>query len=159
MKLVPVTRDHHAQIDGWRYPEPYGFYDMDRFPEDIVDRHRPAFYERAWRATVSDNGELLGFWELTRDGDTLTIGLGMRPDLTGQGEGQRFVEHGLDVIAAAERPSRLRLEVSDVNIRARKVYERVGFRGTGQRRTLHPGGERVVFVEMVKPLAWWPEPR
>ena len=55
------------------------------------------------------------------------VGVGLRPDLTGQGFGASFVEQGLEFARLRFTPKRFRLSVAEFNARAARVYERVGF--------------------------------
>ena len=64
-----------------------------------------------------------------REGDEVRIGLGIRPDLTGQGLAQPFIEAGLRV-REPRSGSRgvFRLWVAGWNERALRAYRRAGFR-------------------------------
>ena len=62
-----------------------------------------------------------------KGGNTLDIGLGMRPDLTGKGAGQSFVKKGIEFAMQNFRPETLRLSVATFNKRAISVYEKEGF--------------------------------
>jgi [ribosomal protein S18]-alanine N-acetyltransferase len=64
---------------------------------------------------------------LKSDGDDVTIGLGLRPDLTGRGLGLPFVEAGMAFAREQFGPSRFRLSIATFNERAIRVYERAGF--------------------------------
>ena len=57
----------------------------------------------------------------------LDVGLGMRPDLTGRGLGTEFVHAGLRFPTENLSPLGFRLTVAASNLRAIRVYERVGF--------------------------------
>ena len=74
----------------------------------------------------------------------LDVGVGMRPDLTGQGLGREFasavLEHGRAVTGAGT----LRAVVQDWNARGRALLERLGFQETGQHRV---GEVRYVVYE------------
>jgi len=70
-------------------------------------------------------GALAGFFEFTETaGGVVEIGLGLRPDLTGQGLGGEFLAAGLEFAGARHYA----LAVAAFNHRAIAVYERAGFR-------------------------------
>src|SRR3954468_10399058 len=114
-------------IGAWHYPPPYSFYDWSADADDaalLLDAERRK--GRLFSAR-DDNGELAGFFELRAKSDDVTIGLGLRPDLTGRGLGREFVEAGLEFTREAFAPARFLLSVAAFNERAIKVYERAGF--------------------------------
>ncbi len=162
----PLTDADAREILTWRYDEPYAVYNMsseEGAEAELLDPRSPYF------GAHDESGALVGFFAfgtsaevenyaapaLYRDDETrrrgvLSIGLGLRPDLTGQrnGVGLAFVNAGLDVARQRFQPSTFRLFVMPFNERAIRTYERAGFRRT---RTLHVRnihGERD-FVEMV----------
>jgi ribosomal-protein-alanine N-acetyltransferase len=61
----------------------------------------------------------------------VVIGLGLRPDCTGKGLGQAFVEAGLEYAKQKFDPATFRLSVATFNRRAIRVYEKVGFKPDG----------------------------
>jgi RimJ/RimL family protein N-acetyltransferase len=65
----------------------------------------------------------------------------MRPDLTGHGFAQPFIQAGLDYASLEWRPKRFRLWVARWNERALRAYRRAGFREV-------PGDAESRFVEM-----------
>jgi RimJ/RimL family protein N-acetyltransferase len=79
------------------------------------------------------------------EGDEVRIGLGIRPDLTGRGLAQPFIQVGLRYAAEEWRPKRFRLWVAWWNERALRAYRRAGFRAVAE----HEGRSR--FVEMERP--------
>jgi ribosomal-protein-alanine N-acetyltransferase len=70
----------------------------------------------------------------------LDVGVGMRPDLVGQGLGPEFATTVLE-FAATRGATRLRAVVQDWNSRSLRLVERLGFVPTGT----HPVGD-VTFV-------------
>lgn len=123
------------QICAWRYAPPYDFYNIDASSiRELLDpdHHCIAVDDRA--------GRLAGFFTFgasarvrgaTRAGlyqePALDIGLGMRPDLTGHGQGLTFLNTGLLHAREQFRPERFRLVVAAFNSRAIQVYERASF--------------------------------
>ncbi|ASS69447.1 GNAT family N-acetyltransferase [Paenibacillus sp. RUD330] len=133
-----MTVSHAREIAGWSYAPPYDFYDMGEDDETIEELMR--------YTAILKGGALFGFYCLgswaqvpagrelgcyREESGAVDIGLGMDPEHAGRGEGTRFVSY---VVAEAIRigsPSLLRLTVASFNLRAKKVYERLGFRIVG----------------------------
>ena len=139
----PSTAATFEELAVWRYPAPYDFYDGD--VEPVLNP------ERFWDAR-DEAGVLVGFLYFEDKGSgALEIGLGLRPDLTGQGLGLEFFRAGLDFARAQFWPERIVLNVAGFNKRAIAVYERAGFRRTGAHvRSFERWGD-VPFVEMELP--------
>jgi ribosomal-protein-alanine N-acetyltransferase len=83
-------------VAAWRYDPPYDFYDAVADPEDLAELLDPV--QRAGRdfAVRDDSGNLVGFFMFKRQRDTVEVGLGLRPDLTGRGRGLSFLLAGLE---------------------------------------------------------------
>lgn len=130
-------------ICSWRYEGQYAVYDIGGANEkdvtaEMLDRRSPYY------AVRDEHGEVVGFfnfgssaqvWDSAEPGiyaesRTVTIGLGLRPDLTGQGRGigLAFVNAGLAFAREQFAPKHLRMYVMTFNTRAIRVYEEVGFR-------------------------------
>jgi ribosomal-protein-alanine N-acetyltransferase len=103
--------------------------------------------ERHFEARDAD-GDLAGFYYFETKGDALEYGLGMRPDLTGRGDGLEFVLAGLEFARRRFAPTRIILNVAAFNQRARVVYERAGFRVTGRHVRRFERWGKVEFIEM-----------
>lgn len=127
MRVVPLTEEHANAISGWQYEFPYEWYDTSSDPRRVELFAHPAKRETL-RAVVGDDGELVGFFNFVREGDEVRLGLGMRPDLTGRGLAQPFIQAGLDYATLEWRPKRFRLWVARWNERALRAYRRAGFR-------------------------------
>jgi [ribosomal protein S18]-alanine N-acetyltransferase len=123
----------------WRYESPYDFYNDDGKPVRNPER----FF-----AVRDEDDRLVGSLYYEQRDNAVFYGLGLRPDLTGHGLGPAFVRLGL-AFAHEQFPGRqIILDVADFNERARKVYERVGFRVTGCHVKHFEGWGDVTLVDM-----------
>ena len=127
-------------IAAWRHPEPYSFYDADADPGDLAELLDPSEWGRRYFAADDARGELAGLFVFKLTNRMAEIGLGLRPDLTGQGLGLRFVEAGVDYAATVLGASEFALAVAAFNRRAITVYERAGFRQVRRYRHETNGG-------------------
>ena len=136
--IAPLGPEDAALVDGWRYDPPYDFYNGE---DDPVQNPERCFL-------VQDGDEVVGFYYFDTREDTVEIGLGLRPDLTGQGLGLEFFLDGVAFAHGRFPGRRVKLNVAAFNERAITVYERAGFRRTGEHvRTFERWGD-VPFVEM-----------
>lgn len=146
-------------IQTWRYAEPYAIYSYTPSEEGLAEMLEPRSPHYAVR---NEQGELAGFfcygtsarvWEsagpaLYDEDQTVDIGLGLRPDLTGRGLGLAFVEAGLAFAREQFAPRHLRLFVLSFNERALRVYERAGFTRVREFVQPNPIYGDLHFVEM-----------
>ncbi len=79
----------------------------------------------------------------------LDIGLGLRPNLTGQRVGAAFFAACVDHAIQTRHPTGLRLAVATFNTRAITVYRQAGFRPVATRQS-PVRGRQVEFVIMVR---------
>jgi [ribosomal protein S18]-alanine N-acetyltransferase len=142
VRIEPLTEQHAQEIAAWRYDFPYEWYDTASDPRRVDLFANPARRDGLRAVIADDDGALIGFWNFVRVGDEVRVGLGIRPDLTGQGLGQQFIEAGLGYAREEWSPKRFRLWVAWWNERALRAYRRAGFEevseGEGESR----------FVEM-----------
>jgi [ribosomal protein S18]-alanine N-acetyltransferase len=139
-RIAPASAETHALLATWRYPPPYDFYDGDIEP--VLDP------ERFFEARGPDE-QLVGFYYFEPKPPDLDYGLGLRPDLTGHGLGLEFFLAGLAFARERYRPRRVLLHVAAFNERARRVYERAGFRAVSSHvRTFERFGD-VPFLTMI----------
>ena len=135
-RVKPLEECHARDILSWKYPTPYDFYDPpddDRAEEYIELFLNPEFQ---FHAVLDSKENLIGFCSYGIDGqvpggdytrDALDIGLGMKPELTGQGRGVAFFNAVLDYAFSTINPERIRLTVANFNRRALHLYENFGF--------------------------------
>jgi ribosomal-protein-alanine N-acetyltransferase len=146
-RFVAMDGEGARAIAGWRYAGEYAFYDLVNDPDDLAEFLAPENWGGMYHAALDEGGELVGFLQAKGEGNTVEIGLGLRPDLTGQGLGRAFVLACLDFARERFHPERFRLAVAAFNRRAISVYGRAGFRATGEYRHRTNGGEHR-FVRM-----------
>jgi ribosomal-protein-alanine N-acetyltransferase len=147
-----MQQDDAQQIARWHYPAPYEFYDWDQDPEDLAELLDPQSWQESYYAVVNEENELVGFFVFNPDpsDQTVEIGLGLRPDLTGKGLGQAFVKAGLSFGQGHLPVERWSLNVATFNTRAIRLYEQVGF--TSLNTFLHhTNGGEYEFLRMVRP--------
>jgi ribosomal-protein-alanine N-acetyltransferase len=146
-RLRPFTAADARAVDRWRYPAPYDFYDLRADPGDREAFLDPSSWPGRYYAVEDANGALSGFFQFDRQGPVVRLGLGMRPELTGEGHGEAFVRSGMTYAGERWSPEGFEVEVAAFNDRARTVYERVGFEAAErfERRT---NGDRYEFLRM-----------
>lgn len=132
----------------WRYSGEYSFYDMDADPEDLAEFLNPEERKNTYFSVIQ-KGEVVGFYSFTQTADgTIDIGLGMKPDLTGNGKGTEFVRAGMEFVRITYNPQKITLSVAAFNERAIKVYDKMGFKET-ERFQQATNGSVYEFVKMV----------
>ena len=149
LTLTPMTETFAREIDGWHYEGVYSFYDLAEDPKDRREFLDPTSWPDTCFAVVDEREDLIGFFSFTKEGKDLALGLGLRPNLTGQGLGGAFLEAGLSFGRQRYRPRTFRLSVATFNQRAIRVYERAGFvQGRALRQETNGGVYE--FVEMTR---------
>lgn len=134
-RIIPRLQRHEEIISRWQYADEYAFYNTEPFYAEHPDW--PAAEDSfVW---VDETGEVLGHVSYGPDGriptvegyphreDALDIGLGLRPDLCGQGVGGAYVALCLRFARERYGAGRFRLSVAAFNQRAVKVYRKAGF--------------------------------
>lgn len=160
-------------IHGWRYEPPYDVYSLA--DEPLLGLLRAFLDPRnAYYAILDEEGGLVAYCCFGPDaqvpgGDygppAVDVGLGLRPDLTGQGQGLEYVRAVLDFAqrapagsaagalrtavpgGAADLPA-FRVTVAAFNRRAQRVWKRAGF---GILQRFERAGDRLPFVVLVGP--------
>ena len=136
-------------IANWHYDGIYAFYDMDQDMQDLEELLDPRNWAGKYWAVFNERDELVGFFSFEKEDEAVVIGLGLKPDCTGKGLGQAFVEAGLEFVKRKSNPTTTRLSVATFNQRAIRVYERVGFKPDGT--FLHEtNGGQYEFLRMVR---------
>lgn len=141
MRRIARMEQSEATViaDSWKYDGEYAFYDMTADPEDYEEITDPELRGDRY-FSVFDGDVLIGFFCVEQHGTVIELGLGLRPDLTGHGEGGGFLEEILRFVRERYSFESIRLDVASFNQRAIKVYERAGFVKTGSSLASTNGG-------------------
>jgi RimJ/RimL family protein N-acetyltransferase len=144
IRFEPVTAAMAREVLTWRYDPPYDFYDP---PHALTETDLTALLspESPHFGVFDEHDRLIGFIGLGREaqvpgGDysapALDIGIGLRPDQTGQGLGRivltGFFEH---LIEQGYPPAPLRATIATFNLRSQRTFLHLGFQETARFRT------------------------
>jgi len=156
----PMTEAHAREIVAWRYPGQYAIYNTDEadIEAEVQILLDPTY---GYYAMTGSDGFLVGVCcfgleAQVSGGDyqdtcALDVGLGLRPDLAGQGRGLGFLEAILDYARERYAATYFRATIAGFNRRSRRVFEKAGFVETQRFTTTH--ARSLEFVVMVKPEA------
>ncbi|MRG87268.1 GNAT family N-acetyltransferase [Salinibacillus xinjiangensis] len=146
-QLKPMSQSDAEIIAEWKYEGPYSFYNPKSDEEDLQLLLSPQTREGVYYSVFDQDESLVGYYSFNDEGKSVEIGLGLRPDLTGQGGGREFVIAGLEYARHKFNPQHFKLAVATFNHRAIKVYERVGFE-RGQTFLQRTNGGEYEFLSM-----------
>jgi ribosomal-protein-alanine N-acetyltransferase len=127
LKIEALDQSAAEEIASWHYEGEYTFYDFASDQEDLEELLDPELRGETMFKARNPENELVGFFSFNQIAGALDIGVGLRPDLTGQGLGRSFVDAGLVFAKMMYSPEVIQLRVAAFNKRAIKVYERAGF--------------------------------
>jgi RimJ/RimL family protein N-acetyltransferase len=147
----PLDEKNARTILHWTYDPPYDIYNLTSADPEATLQYlldpQNAFY-----GIYGPQGHLEAYCSFGPDGQVpggdystpaLDIGLGVRPDLTGQGHGSDYVDAVIDFACRTFRPDQLRVTIAAFNTRAMRVWEKAGFQ-TMQK--FQGGWENIDFV-------------
>lgn len=135
MLISSLTWKEALQISKWRYEEPYSLYNSDDSPEGIEE-----FLNGSYFVAKDSDERIIGYFCFGESAQVpaakenglyqepaIDFGLGMNPNLTGNGRGLDFFLQGIQFCLQQFNPSIIRLSVAKFNKRAITIYHRAGF--------------------------------
>ena len=151
--FYPMDEAAARAIVTWRYEAPYDVYNLG---DGDVDKEVRCFVDpaNAYHAIVDKEGRLVAYCCFGPDaqvpgGDydqpALDVGLGIHPELTGQGLGGTFVGAVLRFAQQQLAPTEFRVTVAEFNKRAQRVWTKARFRPV-QRFERAPDGMPFVIL-------------
>jgi RimJ/RimL family protein N-acetyltransferase len=151
-----ATGEDIRLFSGWKYEAPYDVYDITESPDEAVEY----FLGSDVRCYVLvEAGKLIGFVTFGSDAhvpggdyarEALDIGLGIDPELTGRGNGKRYIDAAVAFARLELNNQRMRVTIAANNVRAQRAWTSVGFRRTDDflsPRTVM-GTEKFVVLEL-----------
>ena len=153
----PINVAYATQIVHWRYDVPYNVYNSVSDTSEI-EKAIQSFLDpqNDYYCLIDAHGELAAFCCFGKDaqvpgGDytntALDIGLGVRPDLTGQGQGQRYIADVLNFAHSTFHSTIFRITVAAFNERALRAWKKAGFQ---QVQTFQARADRRLFVILIQ---------
>lgn len=153
--IAPLSEAEATTIVGWTYAPPYDLYNVPPTEQEAAIAYFLNPENRCFAIREQD-GTFLGYASLGADAqvpggeyalEALDLGIGIRPDLTGQGQGKRFLA-ALVALAQAQQPTppHLRVTVAAFNERAQRLVRGGGFTEVQRFVRPHDGVEFVVLV-------------
>ena len=135
IQIKPMRRKDAEVITSWHYPDPYSIYDLT--PEII-----PVLLDtqNRYSAVLDAFGELIGFCCFGDEGkvpggiyaedrsDTLDVGVGMSPEIMGQGLGSSFITAILQYALERYKPTSFRVSIAEFNLRSQRAFLNQSFK-------------------------------
>ena len=132
LQICPLDEQRAREMVSWRYEPPYDVYNFACDEATVtaavgyyIDPQNGVF------AMVDSESGFIGFCSFGEDakvggGDyrvnALDIGMGIRPDMTGRGNGTIYASAAIDYAKIQFDPINLRIAVAKFNERAQKVW-------------------------------------
>ena len=132
--ISPLSPEYARCLIEWRYDPPYDLYDLG--PEHLSGLLNPDY---RYHQILDDQGQLTGFCCFGEDArvpggkygvgepEVLDLGVGLKPELTGRGQGIDFVEAVLNFADDTFQPDFFRVTVADFNQRSMRTFLNLGF--------------------------------
>lgn len=146
--VVPMEASHAEDICNWNYAPPYNIYGWmpwEQMQALGIEFGDPQLRREQYVSVVNGQGALCGFAQLFPMEGVVRLGIGMRPELCGQGLGHLFVEAIVEEALGRYPEREIDLEVLTWNQRAIRTYQKSGFTitDTYERRT--PTGNKPFY--------------
>ncbi|MFT8995022.1 GNAT family N-acetyltransferase [Lentilactobacillus hilgardii] len=150
-QVAQLTQENALIVaNDWHYDGKYAFFDMTADPEDYQEIISPVLRKDHYYQVLNENKTLVGVFAIEpidTERGTYELGLGLAPRLTGQGLGQNFLDFILDDIQKNFSVSTIILDVAEFNVRAQKVYQKLGFKAV-RRHSQKTNCSTYPFIEM-----------
>lgn len=146
----PMSLTDAGEVAAWHYESPWSVYDGDGTPLDIA----------GYWAVVDGDDQFVGYYctgpearlpGLAGQSGTLDLGVGMRPDLVGAGNGREFAKAVMGHSSQTYQPERVRAVVKSWNERSLRLAASMGFEVAGT-HTCVQADQAVTYTVLVASL-------
>ncbi|HFI2438492.1 TPA: GNAT family N-acetyltransferase [Streptococcus suis] len=125
--IMPLPQDLALEIaNQWRYQPPLDAYTISANPKIYAEMISPEARGDRFFAVIR-NAALMGYFCIDQDGETVDIRLGMKPSLTGKGNGRAFYQAIEDYLVEHVHPASIKLTVASSHQVAQKLFHTLGF--------------------------------
>ncbi|MGN7416503.1 GNAT family N-acetyltransferase [Paenibacillus sp. SAF-068] len=128
--VVPMQEEHAELICSWQYDPPYNIYSWlpwEQMKALEVEFGDAQLRQEQYAIVLDQNDRISGFAQYFPLQGVTRIGLGMHPELCGQGQGTAFVTAIVQEAIRRNPTNEIDLEVLTWNTRAIQVYLKSGF--------------------------------
>lgn len=152
----PMDLESARAIFTWRYEHPYSLYNIvvsaDKIAVELAFFADPV--NRYYRV-LDDAGALIGHCCFGAEGqvpggdyslDALDLGIGLHPELTGQGHGSKIILAMLDYARESFQPGHFRATIAAFNKRSQRAFIKAGFAQTGDFIRDRDGRQFLIFT-------------
>lgn len=155
LKFKPMDKESIHTVIHWSYEPPYDVYNLwnENHEEIAACLMAP---ENHYYQMLDEQDDLVAFCCFGEEGQVpggdyrtagLDVGLGVRPNLTGHGQGQDFAISVLKFGQGEFSPTMFRVTIASFNFRAIRVWRKLGFRHT---QIFKRKRDKMNFVVLVK---------
>lgn len=161
-QVIKLTELQCKEICSWSYSAPYEIYNWPSWAIMVAEGLQfgdPDIRDAQYAAVVQHEerqkrkAELIGYAQYFPMEDVTRLGIGLRPDLCGQGLGSRFVQVILTEAILRSPNHEIDLEVHAWNERAQKTYENLGFVKTDEYEKRTPTGVELLYCMVYRPTS------
>ncbi|WP_238138870.1 GNAT family N-acetyltransferase [Streptococcus suis] len=125
--IMPLPQDLALEIaNQWCYQPPLDAYTISANPKIYAEMISPEARGGRFFAVIH-NAALMGYFCIDQDGETVDIRLGMKPSLTGQGNGRAFYQTIEDYLVEHVQPVSINLTVASFHQAAQTLFHALGF--------------------------------
>ncbi|MCH4170043.1 MAG: GNAT family N-acetyltransferase [Lactobacillus sp.] len=151
--ISALTQNNALKIaNNWHYEAAYAFYDAMNDQEDYQELITPQLRGNRYFQVVAD-AALIGFFCLEPlTNGKVEIGLGLKPEMTGQGLGIKFLSMIEAFVKTKTDYTMILLSVAMFNLRAQKVYHKAGYQEL-ERKMVNTNQSTYEFVILAKPIS------
>ncbi|MBO0992909.1 GNAT family N-acetyltransferase [Bacillus sp. SD088] len=134
MYIKRMNEAYAREIMQWKYEAPYELYNLEGDEEELEELlhyfcvfkedELIGFFCTGGFAQIHSGHEAGVYPDMNK---LIDIGLGIKPEWTGQGFGREFLTFTLQYLQKQQQPKAFRLTVAGFNKRAIKLYKHLGF--------------------------------